>query len=184
MDRRSLIAGGVTLAAALGVSQAARADSAPELDPELDPSKVPAFAGGKLTGIVTETIEVESDGQYSIEADLGTGEFTISRPDGTTVVEQGGAIVNRITELLVEGPDREPAKGPAIRSLGTGDEDGIVLKDLKSDVCPYLVGAIGGGHAAAWRAALALVPVNPAVGVIVGLGYGAFWIWVSTNCPN
>lgn len=184
MDRRSMIAGGVTLAAALGVSQVASAESKPALDSELDPSRIPAFAGGQLTGVVSETIDVESDGQYSVEADLTTGEFTIARPDGTTVVEHGGTIVSRIAELLAEGPDGEPKEGPAVRSLGTGKQDEIVLRDLKSDVCPYLVGAIGGGHAAAWRAALALVPVNPAVGVIVGLGYGAFWIWVSTNCPS
>lgn len=60
--------------------------------------------------------------------------------------------------------------------------NGAQLMITKHDVCPYLVAAIGYGHDAAWQAALKLVGVNPAIAVLVGLGFGAFWVWVYTHC--
>lgn len=179
MERRALLVSSAALLAAVAVPTGAMAEPRLATTPsnsDIDDAQIPAFAGGKKSGVVTDTYEVEGEGVYSIEMNLDTGEGVITAPDGSTKAVDGESLATQAQEYL----ERGQSEGKTV-AAPTG---GMQTMGLKEDVCPYLVGAIAGGHAAAWRAALVLVGANPAIGIVMGLGYGAFWIWVSTNCPS
>lgn len=164
---------------AMGVgSTAAQADPLTPLNDQVDLKEVPAFASGNKHGIVTDSITIDGNGKYSVVADLDSGEFTITNPDGTVTTTNGNDVAAQAQSFL----ERGVSEGKIVGSI-SAEPGGYQTMGLKEDVCPYLVGAIGAGHQAAWRAALSLVTVNVAIAAVVSLGYWAFWIWVSTNCP-
>ncbi|AKE39580.1 hypothetical protein [Corynebacterium camporealensis] len=136
------------------------------------PSEIPAFLGGELHGLTTQTLSIDSHGDITATINNDTGEVTSTYPDGSiktvTVEESAQALQNLLNEATPE----------QVASLQASMEARI----SKEQVCPYVVGLVGAGHAAAWGKVLALAAVNPAIAVLALAGESIFWTWVSTHC--
>lgn len=111
----------------------------------------------------------------------GTLTATINYDTGVvTVKDFNGAVRTESLAAVVANAANELEKIPAEQRQELMNR--AQLRITPHDVCPYLVTAIGFGHDAAWQAALSLVGVNPAIAVLVGLGFAFFWAWVSSHC--
>lgn len=111
----------------------------------------------------------------------GTLTATINYDTGVvTVKDFNGAVRTESLAAVVANAADELEKIPAEQRQELMNR--AQLRITPHDVCPYLVTAIGFGHDAAWQAALSLVGVNPAIAVLVGLGFAFFWAWVSSHC--
>lgn len=176
MKRRNLLtgAGGAVLLTALSAPVTASGHTnspSSELD-NVDPRELPAFAGGRKHGVVTATETVPDLGTFSVEFDCDTGEVTITNPDGSVTTRHAAELATEFQSMAKNGiPKDLPTSSPPISTQVS-----------KSDVCPYFVSLVGTSHALVWARALALIAVNPAIGVLVALGQGAFYTWVSTHC--
>ncbi|CRH90213.1 Uncharacterised protein [Chlamydia trachomatis] len=137
-----------------------------------NPSQIPAFAGGDLKGIKTSSVTIPNKGTVTVTINYETGTVIASNYDGTIKVFSGEELVSQLSNTMKNLDDEQ-------RSYLLASAQSRISK---SDVCPYLVSAIGTLHASTWQYALALVGVNPAIAVLVALGEGFFWTWVSTHC--
>ncbi len=135
-------------------------------------SETPAFLGGELHGLTTQTLSVDGYGDIVATIDNDSGEITGTYPDGSTktITAVDGARV--LQDRLSDGTPEQ------IANLQVSMQSRI----SKAQVCPYVVGLVGTGHAFAWGQVLALAAVNPAIALLAALGEGAFWVWVSTHC--
>lgn len=134
---------------------------------------LPAFAGGKLTGTVSETEMIEGFGKVAVTMDYSTGDGSITLPDGTTQTFTGEDLIAGAKAIDESSIDTIQASSVQTYGLTPGQSE---------QVCAQLTQWLGAGHTALWTAALSLMGVNPLIGVLVALGQGAFFAWVSTNC--
>lgn len=137
-----------------------------------NPAETPAFLGGELHGLTTQTLSVDEYGEVTATINNDTGEVTTTYPDGSaktiTAEESAQALRARLNEASPE----------QIAGLQASMEERI----SKEQVCPYVVGLVGAGHTAAWGKVLALAAVNPVIAGLALAGETVFWTWVSTHC--
>ncbi|ERS42709.1 MULTISPECIES: hypothetical protein [Corynebacterium] len=137
-----------------------------------NPAETPAFLGGELHGLTTQTLSVDEYGEVTATINNDTGEVTTTYPDGSaktiTAEESAQALRARLNEASPE----------QIAGLQASMEERI----SKEQVRPYVVGLVGAGHAASWGKVLALAAVNPAIAGLAFAGETVFWTWVSTHC--
>ncbi|MFR9971615.1 hypothetical protein ACL1HL_13580 [Corynebacterium striatum] len=136
-----------------------------------NPAETPAFLGGELHGLTTQTLSVDEYGEVTATINNDTGEVTTTYPDGSTKTitaeESAQALRARLNEASPE----------QIAGLQASMEERI----SKEQVCPYVVGLVGAGHTAAWGKVLALAAVNPVIAGLALAGETVFWTWVSTH---
>lgn len=137
-----------------------------------NPSEVPAFLGGDLHGLTTQTLSVDGYGDIVATIDNDSGEITGTYPDGSTktITAKDGA-----QALQAQLNDATPEQ---VSNLQASMQERVT----KEQVCPYVVGLVGAGHSFAWGQVLAMAAVNPGIALLAALGEGAFWVWVSTHC--
>ncbi|WP_151550195.1 MULTISPECIES: hypothetical protein [Corynebacterium] len=137
-----------------------------------NPSEIPAFLGGELHGLTTQTLSVDGYGDIVATIDNDSGEITGTYPDGSTKTITARAAAQALQARLSDATPEQTA------NLQASMQERVT----KEQVCPYLVGLVGSGHAYAWGQVLAMAAVNPAIALLAALGEGAFWVWVSTHC--
>lgn len=137
-----------------------------------NPSETPAFLGGELHGLTTQTLSVDGYGDIVATIDNDSGEITGTYPDGSTKTITAKDAAQALQTHLNEATPEQ------IANLQASMQERVT----KEQVCPYIVGLVGTGHAFAWGQVLAMAAVNPAIALLAALGEGVFWVWVSTHC--
>lgn len=137
-----------------------------------DPLDTPAFLGGQLHGLTTQTLLINGYGEVTATINNDTGEITSTYPDGSTrtfsAEESAQDLQARFSEATPEQRDK----------LQASMEERI----SKEQVCPYVVSLVGAGHSALWGEVLLMASANPAIAVLAFLGENVFWTWVGTHC--
>lgn len=122
----------------------------------------------------SESLVVQDEnGDYRVDVDRGARTITVTNPDGATIkFGPDSSIWNGAANSMAISSATSTSSVNAVSTFSVS----------KSDVCPYIVSAVGTIHGMTWAAALALAAVNPAIAILVGLGQGFFWTWVASHC--
>lgn len=114
-----------------------------------------------------------ADGRWVVELDEVARRMTVTSPTGE--VERFGPESSIWTDAI-----------PAVKAPSTQVLGGHAAVTANSTACAWAVWFIGVIHTSSWAYAVGMLALNPpaaaALTVIVTLGYGAFWNWVSMQC--
>lgn len=80
---------------------------------------------------MTDSITIDGRGEFSVVADLDSGEFTITSPDGSVTTTHGNDIAVQAQSFL----ERGISEGKAVGTISV-EPGGFETAGLKEDVCP------------------------------------------------